>query len=340
MVWLNFAVCATLILVSGSLLSRYGDMLAEKTGMGRTWIGLALLATVTSLPELATGVSSVTIANAPDIAVGDVMGSCVFNLMLIGVIDLFYRPHPILSRVDQGHILSGGFGILLIGIAGWGLLVGRQWSPSWSLWIAPYTPLILILYVVAMRVVFRYERRRMAAYIKTEMVALKYESVSSQKVYWNIGIHSSVIIGAGIWLPFIGSQIAQETGWGSTFVGNILVAASTSLPEIVTSFTALRLAAPDLAIANLFGSNLFNMAVLAIDDMVYVDGFLLSHASSFHMFSALTALVMTGIGMTGLIYRTQKKAWIILSWEGAALIALYLLNVYLLFTIGTTIIEK
>ena len=340
MVWIAFLICATLILFSGSLLSRYGDMLAEKTGMGRTWIGLALLATVTSLPELATGVSSVTIANAPDIAVGDVMGSCVFNLMLIGVIDLFYRPHPILSRVDQGHMLLGGFGVLLIGIAGWGLLVGRQWNPSWSLWIAPYTPLILILYVVALRVVFRYERRRMAAYIKTEMVALKYESVSSKKVYWNIGIHSGVIIGAGIWLPFIGSQIAQETGWGSTFVGNILVAASTSLPEIVTSFTALRLAAPDLAIANLFGSNLFNIAVLAIDDLVYVDGFLLSHVSFFHMFSVLTALVMTGICMTGLIYRTQKKAWIILSWEGAALIALYLLNAYFLFTMGTTIIEK
>jgi cation:H+ antiporter len=339
MVWLEFFICAIVILFSGSLLSRYGDMLAEKTGMGRTWIGLILLATVTSLPELATGLSSVTVAAAPNIAVGDIMGSCVFNLMLIGIVDLFYRPGPILSRVDRGHMLSGGFGVLLIGVATWGLLVGRYWNPSGSNWIAPYTPFILILYFVAMRVVFRYEQRRMAAYIKKEIVVLRYEAVSSQKVYWNVGVHSSVIIGAGIWLPFIGSQIAQETGWGTTFVGNLLIAASTSLPEIVTSFTALRLAAPDLAIANLFGSNLFNMAILAIDDLVYVEGFLLSHASFYHVFSAITALVMTGIAITAIIYRPQKKIWVVLSWSGVALITLYLLNAYLLFILATGSVE-
>ncbi|HLB03150.1 MAG TPA: sodium:calcium antiporter, partial [Nitrospiria bacterium] len=121
MVWLEFAVCGALILFSGSRLSQYGDMLAEKTGMGRTWIGIILLATITSLPELATGISAVTVAAAPNIAVGDVLGSCVFNLMLIGVIDLFYRPGPILSQVEQGNILAAGYGILLIGIAALGL---------------------------------------------------------------------------------------------------------------------------------------------------------------------------------------------------------------------------
>src|SRR3990172_4674662 len=144
MVWLEFAVCGALILFSGSRLSQYGDMLAEKTGMGRTWIGIILLATITSLPELATGISAVTVAAAPNIAVGDVLGSCVFNLMLIGVIDLFYRPGPILSQVEQGNILSAGFGILLIGIAAWGLLSSAQKVVSPSLWIGPYTPLILI----------------------------------------------------------------------------------------------------------------------------------------------------------------------------------------------------
>ena len=86
----------------------------RKPGWGRTWIGLVLLATVTSLPELATSASAVTVAAVPDIAVGDVLGSCVFNLMLIGLIELFYRPGPILSRVDQGHILSAGYGVLRI----------------------------------------------------------------------------------------------------------------------------------------------------------------------------------------------------------------------------------
>jgi len=334
MVWLEFVVCATLILVSGSLLCRYADMLAEKTGMGRTWIGLVLLATVTSLPELATSVSAVTVAAVPDIAVGDVLGSCVFNLMLIGLIELFYRPGPILSRVDQGHILSAGYGVLLIGIAAWGLLVGTQGITRWNLWIGPYTPLILVVYGVAVKGVFQFEKKRMATYIKAESEVLNYQHVPIRKVYSVLAIHAVVIMGAGIWLPFIGSRIAEVTGWGNTFVGSLLVAASTSLPEIVTSFAALRLAAPDLAIANLLGSNLFNIAILSVGDLLYVRGPLLSHVSFSHLFSAVTALMMTGIVITGLIFRTEKKAWVILSWEGVALLGLYLLNAYVLFTFG------
>lgn len=339
MVWPEFIICTLLILFSGSRLSRYGDMLAEKTGMGRTWIGVILLATVTSLPELATGISAVTAADAPDIAVGDVLGSCVFNLMLIGLIDLFYRPAPILSRVDQGHILSAGFGILLIGIAAWGLLPGSRRAISWNLWIGPSTPVILVFYGIAIYLVFRFERRRMASYVKAEAEALNYSHVPIQTVYRNVALHAGVIIGAGIWLPFIGSRIAEVTGWGNTFVGNLLIAASTSLPEIVTSFAALRLAAPDLAVANLFGSNLFNMAILAIDDLAYFRGPLLSHVSSDHLFSAIAALMMTGIGITGLIYRTQKKAWAMIGWDSAALLLLYLINAYLLFKAGADVVK-
>jgi cation:H+ antiporter len=314
-------------------------MLAEKTGMGRTWIGIILLATITSLPEFATGISAVTVAAAPDIAAGDVLGSCVFNLMLIGVIDLFYRPGPILSQVEQGNILSAGFGILLIGIASWGLLLGALEVITWNLWFGPSTPIILILYGIAVYMVFRFERNRMAAYVKAEAEALKYKDVPLQLIYRKVALHGSVVLGAGIWLPFIGSRIAEATGWGTTFVGNLFVAASTSLPEIVTSFAALRLAALDLAIANLFGSNLFNMAILAIDDLFYTGGPLLSDVSINHLFSSITALIMTGIGITGLVYRARKKAMAVLSWSGAALLILYLLNAFLLFAVGRRAME-
>jgi cation:H+ antiporter len=335
MVWVEYLICAVLILVSGSLLSRYGDMLAEKTGMGRTWIGLILLATVTSLPELGTGISAITMAAAPDIAVGDVLGSCVFNLMLIGVIDLFYRPMPILSKVDPGHALSAGFGILLVGLAAWGLLLGHQGGPGTGFWIGPSTPLVLLFYFIAVRMIFNYEKKRMNSYREAqEKQLLRYGDVSIQKVYMQVLFHASVVVGAGVWLAFIGNRLAEATGLGTTFVGNLLIAASTSLPEIVTSFTALRLAAPDLAIANLFGSNLFNMVVLSVDDILFLKGPLLSHVSFNHQVSALSALMMTGIALTGLVYRTRKTAWATLSWDGLALLVIYFVNAYLMYTFG------
>jgi cation:H+ antiporter len=115
--WIAFIVCTLVIVYAGIKLSEYGDIIAEKTGLGRTWIGVVLMASVTSLPELVTGISAVTYANIPDIAVGDVLGSCVFNMVIISFLDAVHRPTPISSRTHHGHVLSAGFGILHLSIA-------------------------------------------------------------------------------------------------------------------------------------------------------------------------------------------------------------------------------
>lgn len=77
--WLQFVAAAAIVLFSGSRLAKYGDIIAEQTGLGKTWIGVLLLAVTTSLPELITGLSSVIIFDVPDIAAGNVLGACVVN---------------------------------------------------------------------------------------------------------------------------------------------------------------------------------------------------------------------------------------------------------------------
>lgn len=102
LLWIAFLVCTSVIVYAGSRLSKYGDIIAEKTGLGRTWIGVVLMASVTSLPELVTGISSVTYANVPDIAVGDILGSCVFNMLIISFLDALHRPHQYPQRLIMG----------------------------------------------------------------------------------------------------------------------------------------------------------------------------------------------------------------------------------------------
>ena len=68
LIWTQPALRGGTIAIAGTLLSRYADVIADKTGWSGAWVGLALLAPVTSLPELATGISSVTLADAPDVA--------------------------------------------------------------------------------------------------------------------------------------------------------------------------------------------------------------------------------------------------------------------------------
>ncbi len=121
-IWLQFGICVAIITVAGSKLSNYGNLIAEKTGMGGTFVGLVLLATVTSIPELITGISAVTVTKLPDIAIGAILGSCVFNLAILVVLDFLYRGESVYSKAHQGHILSAGFAIVLIGLTGFSVL--------------------------------------------------------------------------------------------------------------------------------------------------------------------------------------------------------------------------
>ncbi len=112
--------------VAGPALSYYGDTIAKLTGMSRSWIGLVMLASATSLPELFTGVSSVTVADAPNIAVGDVLGASIFNLVTLVLLDGLSREEPMYRRIDQGHILTAGFGVIMIGFVGALVLMSRN----------------------------------------------------------------------------------------------------------------------------------------------------------------------------------------------------------------------
>ncbi|MCX7183938.1 MAG: hypothetical protein NTW90_01640 [Nitrosospira sp.] len=143
--WLQLLICLAIIGYAGYFLSRYADIIAEKTGLSASLIGLMLLATVTSLPELVTGISAVTAADAPDIAVGNVLGAAVFNLAILVILDALYRHETIYSRAAHGHILSAALGALLIAFTGSSLLLDRAgMSPALG-HVGLYSPFIVLM---------------------------------------------------------------------------------------------------------------------------------------------------------------------------------------------------
>jgi len=332
LLWLLFIISTSTILYSGSRLSKYADIISEKTGLGRVWIGVVLLAFVTSVPEIVTGLSSVLIFDTPDIAAGDVFGSCVFNMLIISILDIFDRASPISSRVHQRHTLSAGFGILLLLIVAAGTFLSSTQTgvPAAIGWIGIYTPLVIFVYLFAMKLIFYHEKREIAAFIKEKTEELKYEKITKKQVYLNFSLNAVVVVIAAVFLPVIGKSIAEITGLGQTFVGNVLIAVSTSLPEVVVSVTALKIGAGDMAIGNLFGSNIFNIGTLAIDDIFYVKGPLLSYIEPSHIFSALSAVTMMVIAVIGLTYRARKKT-LFMSWDAMAIAAVYILNLMVLY---------
>lgn len=323
-----FGLCTLVIFYAGKQLSTYGDVIAEKTGMGRTWIGLVLLATVTSLPELITGVSSVLINDLPDIAVGSVLGSCMCNILIIAWLDVMSGPKPISRQVHEGHVLSAGFGQLMLGLACLDIVAGKH-LPTIG-WTEPLSPLFILLYILAMKLIYQYEKNRVAEFVGDLAEEFYHDNVSFKKACILFGVNALLIMIAGMFLPELGDKIARLTGLGNTFVGSVFIAVSTSLPEIVVCIAAARIGAFDMAVGNLLGSNLFNLAILSFDDALYVKGALLEVSSPTHLVGALTGLIMTSIAIIGLTYRAEKKK-LFMAWDALGILAVYILGTFILY---------
>jgi len=326
---LQFLLCAVLIASAGYVLCQSADRIAKATDLTGGWMGLALLATVTSLPELASGLSAVTVMDAPNLAVGNALGACVFNLVFLVVIDALQRKQPIYRRASAVHLLSAAFGVVMLGFVAMSLLLPER-APA-MLHLGLYSPALLALYLLALRSVFAHEQ---ALRPQHDTQADPKPAPAMTRDWRRFGLAAVVVMVAGSWLPSLADQLAQEMGWSRSFVGTLFMALVTTLPEIAVTLSALRLRALDMAIGNLLGSNLFNVAILAIDDIFYVRGPLLADASPVHAGTAVAAMVMSGLVMIGLVMRPQGRELRVLSWVSVGLLATYLLNAALVFLHG------
>ena len=329
--WLQFIACVVVIGFAGPALTRNGDMIARLTGMSRGWVGLIMLATATSLPELYTGISAVALADAPNIAVGDALGSCLFNLVMLVVLDALSRDGPVWRRLDQGHILTAGFGVILIGFVGAMILVVPEGFDFQIGHVSLYAPLLLLLYFIAVRAAFHYEQR------PRETVPQPAETIEGETLGRAVRryVLAALIVGAaGAWLPFAGLAVAEAMQWKTSFVGTLFVAAATSIPELVVTITALRLGSADMAIGNLLGSNLFAILVIGIDDVAYRGGSLFAAVSPAHAVTAFAGSIMGGILIVALLYRPGSRFFGVISWIGLALLTVYLLSSYAIYLHG------
>lgn len=334
MIWFAFIFCLGVILFAGFKLTRYGDAIAEKTGLGCVWIGLILIALVTSLPELVTGISAAALVNAPNLALGTIFGSCTFNLAILAILDILHSDGPILNRVSKGHIISAGAGALLVALAAISIFFGEGLSGLSLGWVGIPSLLLFILYVFSVRQVFNYECRRNGDN-KQQTVTRKYDGISNVDVYTRFSIAALAIIGAGIWLAFIGDEIAVTYNLNNSFVGTLFLALTTSMPELAVGIAAVRLGAIDIAVADIMGANMINIAKIFFIDISYTEGSILSLVSNAHLVTALITIAMTLVAVIGLRFQYRKKVLKYAGWYSYLLIGLWILGAYLVFTSGS-----
>lgn len=320
----QFLVSAAVIVVAGAFLTQFGDVISNRTKLGGLLVGSILIAGATSLPELAIDINAVRMDSA-DLAVGDLIGSSLFNLLILAVLDMTrYSRGQMLSKTSASHALAASASIMLTGLAGLFILLGPRLENVTFLRLGPGSVAIAVAYIVCIRIVYFGQKESGQHEEKgneDEATMGWIRKLGLKGAIVGYVCAGAVILAAAPFLAKAADSLAEQSGLGGTFFGTTFVALCTSLPEVVTTFAAVRMRAFDMALGNIFGSNCFNMLIFLPLDLVD-KGSLLAAASQTHVYSALAVIVVTTVVILGQLYRVEKKKHYL---EPDALMALLLI---------------
>lgn len=302
--WLIFFLSATAIILAGSRLTRDGDAIADGTGLGGAWVGAILIAGATSLPELLTGINAARQGHA-NLSLGDLFGSSMANMLILAAADLSNPRLPVLSRVTGNQVMVAALAIVLTTLA----LTGALAQPASLLGGIGWGPIaVVVIYILGMRLL--HVNRHQGAFQSAEEVA-KEAAAAPPLMGAIIGFTLSavVIVLAAPYLASSAAAIADLLGITKGFAGMILLALTTSLPEIVVSIAGVRAWAYDIVVGNLLGSNAFNMAILLPLDIANGPRAVLASMEPAAQIGALFAILMMGQVVMGILHRPQRRVW-------------------------------
>jgi cation:H+ antiporter len=311
---IQFMLSAFAIIVAGTMLTRAADRIAAHTRLGRLFVGSIFIAAATSLPELTVNIAAVQ-QQRPDMAVGNLFGSSILNLLILGIADMIHTRRGLMfSRESVAHALAATQSIALTALAALGIVIA-PFITGWHVFGISYgTLFILLAYVFGLRLVFRDERYSQRERPPEDDIREARDAASRRKAFVRSGLayagSALILIVAAPYLSTSAGRIAEISGLSDTFFGTTMIALCTSLPELVSCFAAVRMGAFDLALGNIFGSNAFNMVLLI--PMDFVSGKpLLQQVSQTHLLTALASIIITAVAVMGQLYQVEKRRTLI-----------------------------
>jgi cation:H+ antiporter len=326
MVYVQFLICSVLIVIAAMQLAKYGDVIAVRTRMGGMFIGVLLLAGATSLPELLTTISSIS-QGVPNLAAGNLLGSNMFNMFVLAILDLVHRKERLLRKAALKHALSGSLAVFMIGLVVFFIMADL---PATVLWVGVDSMVVVGVYLIAVRLL---QSNPLAPAAPSAAQEIPAGTPSLRLGLIGFGLAATGLVIITPYLVSSSAAIAEITGLGATFVGTTLVALVTSLPEMVTTLAALRIGADDMAIGNLFGSNLFNMFALGLADFFYLDGRFLGVIDPAFLLVGMLGLLMTAMGLIGNLSRLERRVFFV-EIDALCLIVVYFFGMWLLYSRG------
>ena len=336
------AAAAAAIWFAGTRIAQYADAISEKTGLGQALLGLLLLAGVTSLPEIGVTVSAAW-AGDTKLAVNNLFGSIAMQVAILAVIDFAIGRRALTSVIPTpGVMVQGALNVLLLSIAAGGILAGDVGFLGIGVWswacLAGYVASVWLLSQAQGRrpwVAYRNGRpvHRPASASKTKDKQIKRQDMKT--LVAKIAGAAAIILVAGTVLSQTGSAIAEQTGIGSSFVGFVLIAITTSLPELSSALSAARLGLFTMAISDILGTNLINVGLVFVVDAVAAGEPVLNSAGRFAAFGAILSIAVTALYVTGLAERRDRTVWRF-GIDSVAVMFVYCIGIFILYGLRET----
>lgn len=356
-VCLFFACAAGVVWFAGTRLSRYVNALAKKTGTADVIMGTLLLGGVTSLPEVVTTVAASSIGDA-DIAINNLFGGVALQVTVLVFGDGLLRKQSITSLIGSRVVeLQAVICILLLGASASISIIGdfgiaHIGIGSIFIFILFVSGFVLINYFQSIhwwqsdpevrddiQTVKKKVQEQLAeeedakeAQEEEKETRRSFGSMLKTRLFLYLVLSAMAVLVAGYGVVQTGDAIATKTGLGSGVVGGIFIALATSLPELSTTISSIRLQEYRLAFSNIFGTNIFTVGFVFLADLFYMEGPVLNELNNFSLFGALLGILLTSIYLVGLLIRFKKTIFN-LGFDSFLVLLVYLAGVFVMFTV-------
>ncbi|MCZ2817009.1 sodium:calcium antiporter [Modestobacter sp. VKM Ac-2984] len=323
---LALVAMAVVIVFAGVRLTRAADELADRTGLGDAVGGALLLGAVTSLPGNVTVLTGALEGDA-GFALANPIGGIALQTVWLAVADLVYRRANLehaaasLENVMQSVILMAMLSLPVIAYSTPQLTLG---------WIHPVTLLIPLLYAYGLVLLRRMHSDPMWVPTHTSATADEDEeeegSDRSTRRLWATLAGLGLLVGVAGWIVGqAGLGVAAGTGLEGGIIGFTLTTAVSSLPELVVLVTAVRMGQLTLGVGNIVGGNVFDMLMIAVADIGYLEGPLYRAAGSTSLVLLGGTMLLIAVLTAGLVMRDRKG----IGFEGLLIPVIYVATVAL-----------
>jgi cation:H+ antiporter len=337
-VWANAAVflaSAAVVWTAGSRLAGYVDAISDRTGIGQGFAGLVLLGGITSLPEVAVSVTS-SLSGEEVMAVNNLLGAVAVQVTILAFADMLIGRDALTSVVTHPIVLlQATLGITMLAFIAMAVTAGDVAVGPVGLW----STFLIVAYLGGVALLARYEKGPETWTAQEgplpDPADAQDTPQDNRSLPWLVAstaVAAAFILVAGWALSQSGAAAAAQTGLGSAFFGATILAVATSLPEISTVFAAVRLRRYEMALGDIFGTNLFNAALIFVIDLLAPGDPVLGRVGAFSAFGALLGLVLTAIFMAGVIERRDRTV-LRMGWDSLAALVVYAAGVAVLFAL-------